>query len=111
MENTCDLTIESVAPLIRRKKISPVELTRFFLDRIERLQPSINAYITVTADAALAQARMAEAEIVRGRYRGPLHGIPVSLKDLFYTRGVRTTAGSKILRRFVPKENAVVVAR
>ncbi len=111
MENTCDLTIEAVAPLIRSKKISPVELTRFFLDRIGRLQPSINAYITVTADAALAQARRAEAEIVRGRYRGPLHGIPISLKDLFYTRGVRTTAGSKILRRFIPKENAVIVNR
>ena len=111
MENTCDLTIEAVAPLIRSKKISPVELTRFFLDRIGRLQPSINAYITVTADAALAQARRAEAEIVRGRYRGPLHGIPISLKDLFYTRGVRTTAGSKILRRFIPMAESIPSSR
>jgi aspartyl-tRNA(Asn)/glutamyl-tRNA(Gln) amidotransferase subunit A len=111
MENDSNLTIEKLAPLIRRKKISPVELTLFFLERISRLQPRINAFITVTGDLAMAQARQAEKEIVRGRYRGVLHGIPISLKDLFHTRGIRTTAGSKILRRFVPKENAAVVHR
>jgi aspartyl-tRNA(Asn)/glutamyl-tRNA(Gln) amidotransferase subunit A len=111
MENDPDLTIETIAPLIRNRKISPVELTRFFLERISRLQPSLNAYITVTGDAALIQARLAEKEIARGAYKGPLHGIPVSLKDLFHTQGVRTTAGSKILRRFLPKENAAVVNR
>jgi aspartyl-tRNA(Asn)/glutamyl-tRNA(Gln) amidotransferase subunit A len=111
MENNHRLTIEILAPLIRRKKLSPVELTRFLLDRISRLQPGINAYITVTADIAMAQARKAEKEIVKGHYRGTLHGIPISLKDLFYTRNIRTTAGSKILRKFVPKENAAVVNR
>jgi aspartyl-tRNA(Asn)/glutamyl-tRNA(Gln) amidotransferase subunit A len=111
MKNNCDLTIESLAPLIRSKKLSPVELTRFLLDRISRLQPGINAYITVTADIAMAQARQAEKEIAKGRYRGVLHGIPISIKDLFYTRGIRTTAGSKVLKKFVPKENAAVVNR
>ena len=111
MENNCDLTIEALAPLIRRRKLSPVELTRYLLERISRLQPEINAYLTITADAALAQAGQAEKEISRGHYRGVLHGIPISLKDLFYTRGIRTTAGSKILKRFVPKENAAIVNR
>ena len=111
MENNCDLTIEALAPLIRRKKLSPIELTRFLLERISRLQPGINAYLTITADAAIAQATQAEKEISRGHCRGVLHGIPISLKDLIYTRGIRTTAGSKILKRFVPKENAAIVNR
>lgn len=111
MENNSDLTIESLAPRIRRKKLSPVELTRFLLERSSRLQPEINAYITITADVAMAQARQAEKEIMRGHYRGVLHGIPINLKDMFLTRGIRTTAGSKILKRFVPKENAAIVNR
>ncbi len=105
------LTIARMAPLIRKKQISPVELTEFFLERIHRFQPKLNAFITVTANLARKQARQAEREILRGKYRGPLHGIPISLKDLFYTAGIRTTAGSKILRNFVPLENAVVVDR
>jgi aspartyl-tRNA(Asn)/glutamyl-tRNA(Gln) amidotransferase subunit A len=111
MENNCELTIEKLAPQIARKKISPVELTRFLLDRISKLQPTINAYITITAEMALRQARKAEREIMRGEYRGALHGIPVSIKDLFYTEGIRTTAGSKILRSFIPDRNAVAVDR
>jgi aspartyl-tRNA(Asn)/glutamyl-tRNA(Gln) amidotransferase subunit A len=111
MENDYALTIQALAPLIRKKKLSPVELTHFLLERIARLQPAIGAYITVTAEIALAQARQAEKEIAKGRYKGVLHGIPISLKDLFSTRHVRTTAGSRILRKFVPKENAAVVDR
>jgi len=111
MENNRWLTIENLAPLIRRKEISPVELTQFFLERISRLQPILNAYITITAQTALAQARQAEKEILKGRYRGILHGIPISLKDLYCTRGIRTTAGSNILKRHYPKENAVAVDR
>jgi aspartyl-tRNA(Asn)/glutamyl-tRNA(Gln) amidotransferase subunit A len=105
------LTIARIAPLIRKKQISPVELTESFLERIHRLQPKLNAFITVTADLARKQARQAEREILREKYRGPLHGIPISLKDLFYTAGIRTTGGSKILRNFVPEENAVAVDR
>jgi aspartyl-tRNA(Asn)/glutamyl-tRNA(Gln) amidotransferase subunit A len=111
MENNDHLTIENLAPLIRRKKISPIELTRFLLARISRLQPSVNAYITITAEAAIAQARQAEKEIIKGRYRGVLHGIPIGVKDLIHTRGTRTSAGSQIFKRFYPKANAEVVNR
>ena len=86
-----------------------MELTEYFLGRIARLQPSLNAFITLTADLARKQAREAEKEIRKSRYRGPLHGLPITLKDLFWTAGIRTTGGSKILRRFVPRENALVV--
>jgi aspartyl-tRNA(Asn)/glutamyl-tRNA(Gln) amidotransferase subunit A len=91
--------------------VSPVELTEFFLERISRFQPALNAYLTITSQFAIGQAKQAEREIAKGRYRGPLHGIPISLKDLFYTAGIRTTAGSKILRRHVPRKNAFVVDR
>lgn len=111
MDNDSELTISCLAPSIRRKKLSPVELTQFLLERISRLQPVINAYITVSAESALAQARRLEKEITKGRYRGVLHGIPISLKDLFYTKGIRTTAGSRILEDFIPTENAAVVDR
>jgi aspartyl-tRNA(Asn)/glutamyl-tRNA(Gln) amidotransferase subunit A len=109
IQNDEHLAIAKIAPWIRKRRISPVELTKAFLDRIERLQPETNAYLTVTGEMALRQAREAEREIVKGKYRGVLHGIPISLKDLFYTRGIRTTGGSKILKNFVPKENAAVV--
>jgi len=105
------LPIEELAPLVRRRKASPIELTRAYLQRVEKLNPALNAYITVTAERALADARRAEREIQRGQYRGPLHGIPISLKDNIYTRGVRTTAGSKVLAEFVPGEDADVAQR
>lgn len=111
LTNDSQLTIARLAPLIRKRKLSPLELTEFCLRRIERLQPVLNAYITVTPDEARRQARQAEREIGRGKYRGSLHGIPVCFKDLFYTKGVLTTGGSKILRRFVPERNAVAVDR
>src|SRR5262249_44965138 len=92
-----ELTIREASELARRKKVSPVELTEASLTRIERFNPTLNAFITVTSDAAMAQARTAEAEIQRGRWRGPLRGIPIALKDLFDTAGVRTTGGSGIV--------------
>ena len=105
------LTIAGLAPEIKSRKISPVALTGLFLDRIERLNPMLNAYVTVTADDALAQAQRAEDEIAQGRYRGPLHGIPFSIKDNIATQGVRTTAGSKVLDNWIPDFDASVVAR
>jgi aspartyl-tRNA(Asn)/glutamyl-tRNA(Gln) amidotransferase subunit A len=111
MDNNNELTISKLAPLIRRKKISPLELTNFLLNRIQLLQPAINAYITITSEIAISQAKKAEKEIAKGIYRGVLHGIPISVKDLFHTRGIRTTAGSRILKRFFPKENAAAVDR
>jgi aspartyl-tRNA(Asn)/glutamyl-tRNA(Gln) amidotransferase subunit A len=104
-------SIEELAPLLEKKKISPVELAQWYLSRIERLNPQLNAFITVTAERAIAEARVAERELARGRRRGPLHGIPIALKDNIWTRGIRTTAGSAILRDFVPTEDATVVRR
>jgi aspartyl-tRNA(Asn)/glutamyl-tRNA(Gln) amidotransferase subunit A len=105
------LTLHEAAGQIRNRKLSPVELTRACLDRIERLNPLLNAFITVTADRALDEARRAEAEIVAGNYRGPAHGIPIGLKDLFDTAGVRTTAASNQYRDRLPAEDAEVVKR
>src|SRR5262245_24692785 len=90
------LTIREAADLVRRKKLSPIDLTTACLQRIERLNPTLNAFITVTSEAAMSQAREAEAEIQRGKWRGPLHGIPIGLKDLVDTAGVKTTCGSAV---------------
>ena len=109
-------SIEQIGRLFRKGKLSPVELTKLMLARIEKLNPKLNAYLTVTAELALAQAKKAEAELFaprgrKSRDRGPLHGIPISLKDNIYTKDVRTTAGSKILKDFVPQHDATVVAQ
>lgn len=103
--------IAEVAPLLARGEVSPVELTRACLEQIERLDGQINAFITVLSDSALAEASQAESEIRQGTYRGQLHGIPMAHKDLYYTAGIRTTAGSKVLNNFVPREDATAVAR
>ena len=105
------LTIAEAAGLMARKALSPVELTMAALERITRLNPRLNAFITVLEDQAMADARAAEREMMAGQRRGPLHGIPIGLKDLCATRGVRTTAGSKILRDYMPPEDATVAAR
>ena len=111
MQDLENLTIAAVAPDVERRKISPVELTRLFLARIERLNPVLNAYVTITAENALAQAQRAEDEIAQGNYRGALHGIPFSIKDNIATHGVRTTAGSKVLENWVPDFDATVVTK
>jgi len=105
------LPLSQLAPLIRKKDLSPVELLEAILTRIERFDSQLNSYITVLADSARAEARQAEKEILNGHYRGPLHGIPVSIKDLFATRGARTTCGSKVLADWVPDYDATAVAR
>ena len=104
-------TIGEISRHIRAKKLSPVELTNLFLQRIKKLNPVLNAYVTVTEEPARADAKVAEREISRGRYRGPLHGIPFSIKDNLVTEGVRTTAGSKVLAEWVPDHDATVVER
>src|ERR1700730_7337703 len=86
------MSIREAADLIRAKQVSPVELTTACLARIDLFNPALNAFITITAESALKQAREAEAEVTRGKWRGPLHGVPIALKDLFDTAGVRTTA-------------------
>jgi aspartyl-tRNA(Asn)/glutamyl-tRNA(Gln) amidotransferase subunit A len=105
------LTINEASHLLRTRKISPVQLTQVCLERIQRLNPKLNAFITVTADSALAQAREAEAEIQKGHWRGPLHGIPIALKDLFDTAGVRTTAACGLFKDRVPGQDSEVVRR
>jgi aspartyl-tRNA(Asn)/glutamyl-tRNA(Gln) amidotransferase subunit A len=105
------LTIDDARTLIAAKKLSPVELVRAYLARIEKINPRINAYITVTGDSALKQAQALEAEIAKGRTRGPLHGVPIALKDNIDTAGVRTTAASALFADRVPTEDAVVVRK
>src|SRR5688572_2819315 len=95
------LTIGEIAPLIKKKQISPLELTRRYLERIKKLNPVLNAYLAMTEEGALAAARKAEREITKGNYRGPLHGIPCSIKDNIAVKGVPATAGSKILSEWV----------
>ena len=107
----CFLTVAEAGRLFRRREVSPVEVVRALLERIEALNGRLNIYITVLAEGALQQAQEAEEDFRRGERLGPLHGIPVGLKDLFYTRGVRTTGGSKVLADFVPQEDATAVAR
>ena len=104
-------TISDAASLIETGRLSPVELTRAHLERIEATEPALNSFITLLAEQALDQAAAAEREIAGGTYRGPLHGIPIGLKDLYYTKGIRTTVGSRILRDFVPDYDAAVVER
>ena len=104
-------SIREIARKIEAGEISPVELTRMMLDRIEALDGQLKSYATVTADRALASARKAEQEIMAGNYRGPLHGIPVAVKDLCYTKGVRTMGGMAVYGDFEPEFDATVVAR
>jgi aspartyl-tRNA(Asn)/glutamyl-tRNA(Gln) amidotransferase subunit A len=105
------LSITEAAKLIRNKSVSPVDLTRACLQRIERYNQSLNAFITVTADQALQTARAAEAEQAQGKWRGPLHGIPIALKDNIDTAGTLTTAASGLFKDRVPTEDAEVVRR
>ena len=104
-------TIHDLSHAIRRREVSPAELTRECLARIERLNPRLNAFITVLADSALDQARRAEQEIFRGKYRGPLHGIPIGLKDIIDTADARTTAGSALFKNRIPDADAEIVRR
>lgn len=105
------LSVAEAGRLIRRRELSPVELTQACLQRIERLDGRINAFITVTGEQAIAAARQAEAEIAGGSHRGPLHGIPVGLKDIFGVANVRMTGGSKILAENVATEDSVATTR
>ncbi len=110
-EDHVSLTIRELSRKIRDRSISPVELTHDCLSRIEKLNPTLNAFITVTAESALDRARIAEREIFGGDYRGPLHGIPIGLKDIIDTAGVRTTAASALYKDRIPTEDAEVVRR
>jgi aspartyl-tRNA(Asn)/glutamyl-tRNA(Gln) amidotransferase subunit A len=104
-------SVAELAPLLKKRKLSPVEVVRAFLDRIEAVNPKVNAFITITGEQALEQARKAEREIAAGRYRGPLHGLPYAPKDLLATQGIRTTNGSKVTSHWIPNHESTVTAR
>jgi len=111
VDDICALSLSAVSHLIKHRKISPVAVTEATLDRISRIDPHINSFITVTGQEAIAAANEAEAEIAMGRYRGALHGVPISVKDLFLTNGIRTTAASRVLTDYVPDHDATVVTK
>lgn len=110
-DTLCHLSLYDLSGRIRRRDVSPVEVVEAFLKRIEDLNPRISAFLTVCADSALEEAKRAEAEIVAGRWRGPLHGIPYGVKDIIDTAGVRTTNGSSFFRDHVPSADAECIAR
>lgn len=111
MTNLCKLTISEAAPRIEAGELSSAELTEAFLVRIERLNPVLNAYVRVTPERARADAARADTEIAHGHYRGPLHGIPIALKDIYDTAGIETNCGSHLLSGRVPERDAHSVAR
>jgi aspartyl-tRNA(Asn)/glutamyl-tRNA(Gln) amidotransferase subunit A len=110
-EELARLDLAEASRLVQTRAVSPVELTRVCLDRIERLDPILKSFITVTAESALREARQAESEISKGNWKGPLHGIPLAVKDLLETASVRTTAASAVLQDYVPEHDAYVVQR
>src|SRR5258706_6956266 len=107
----CFLSLSDLSTALRKREITSVEATRAVLGRIRELNPKLRAYLTVMDDAALRQAEAADKEIAAGKYRGPLHGVPVAVKDLCWTKGVLTTCASKVMRDFRPDSNATVVDR
>ena len=111
MPGLCELGIAEASRQIRARKLSPVDLVQAHVERIEKLDSRLSTYITVAADQALVMARHAAAEIARGKWRGPLHGIPISYKDLIATRGIRTTGGSRVYADWIPADDAHVVSK
>jgi aspartyl-tRNA(Asn)/glutamyl-tRNA(Gln) amidotransferase subunit A len=113
MDNSeiCSMSALDMSKAIRARKLSPVEIMDAILGRIGQLNPTVNAFCTLDAETAVEQAARAEAALMRGDRLGPLHGVPVSIKDLIFTKGIRTTGGSEIFAKLVPRENDVVVDR
>ena len=110
-DDLLDLTITELAPKIRAKEVSPVEVTEAALARADRLQPKLNSFITLLHDQAMNAAKKQEAALARGEYLGPLQGIPIGIKDNIATSGIRTTVGSQVLADNIPDEDAYVVSR
>ena len=104
------LSASELSRLMAAREVSPVEAAEAYLERIESLDGKLHAYITVTADAALEAAKRAEQEIAQGAYRGPMHGVPIAVKDQIHTKGILTTGGSPVFNDFIPAEDATVIA-
>src|SRR3989344_6053216 len=111
MTDLASLTIHELAPKLRKKEISSVELTHSVLKRIDRLDAKIGAFITVCADKALAQAKAVDSQIAKNQYPGPLMGIPLAPKDIYLTEGIKTTCASKILENYIPPYNSTVIQK
>ena len=107
----CRMSVAEMADAVKAKRLSPVEILDAVLHRIEELNPKVNAYCTLTAENSRKQAIEAEAAVMRGEELGPLHGVPVSIKDLIFTKDIRTTGGSKIYENFIPQQDAIIVQR
>lgn len=110
-QELCFLTIGELSRLITKKEASPVEVVDAFLARIEQLDGRLKSYITVSREEARKSAKQAEKDILKGNYLGPLHGVPIAVKDIINTKGIRTTSGSKILADFIPREDATVIRK
>ncbi|HJU12465.1 MAG TPA: amidase [Candidatus Binataceae bacterium] len=110
-ETLCFMSLSELSTMLRERKVTSTEVTRAILDRIQKLNRSLRAYLSVMDDSALRQAETADREIAAGKWRGPLHGVPLAVKDLCWTKGVPTTCASKILREWRPDSNATVVDR
>ncbi len=110
-QEICFLTATELARRIRGKDLSAREVMEAHLAQIERVNPKVNAIVTLLPDQAMEQASAADEDLARGREVGPLHGLPVAHKDLFFTRGIRTTLGSLVFKDFVPEEDALIVER
>src|SRR5690625_5141374 len=106
---TWDIT--TLATEIREKRLSPVDVTKAILDEITKKDQSLNSYITVMRESALQEAKLAEEAIEKGSYLGPLHGVPISIKDNVYVKDVKNTAGSKIYKDYIPSEDAELVTK
>src|ERR1043166_260190 len=110
-DDVCELSLIDLGKALAARELSSVEAVTAVLARLDRLEPELNAFITVTREIALADAKKADEEIARGNYRGALHGIPVSVKDLFQMKGVLTTGGSKIFKDWIPGQDSTLVER
>ena len=111
MDDLIFLSATDLARLIREKSVSSVEVVKAHLSRIEAVNPAVNAVVQLTTDTALEEARKSDRDLAYGQLKGPLHGVPMTIKDSFETRGVLTTAGTKGLEAHVPSQDATVVAR
>ena len=109
--NICFLSAQELGTAYRNRTLSPVEVIQEVLHQIEKLNPSLNAFCTLLSEQALTQAKRAEEELSRGEDRGPLHGIPVSIKDNLFMEGIRTTFGSKLLENHICNEDAPIIER
>ena len=101
--------LATISALIKNKEVSPVDIVNELLERIDQIDPILNSIITLNREEALRNAEIAEEEISQGKYRGPLHGVPIGIKDLVFTKGIKTTMGSEIYEDYIPTENAFVI--